>query len=134
MELRPYLKFSGTCEEAMSRYREILGGEITLYRYSEAPMEVPENYRNKILHAEFVFDGNTLLACDDFPGQQLTDSGAVSLTLEFKDKEQAENIFVKLADAGTVIMPFEKQFWNTYYGQVTDKFGKSWMVNCPVDQ
>jgi len=40
MKLNPYLSFAGTCEEAMTTYAKILGGEIiAMMTYQDMPME-----------------------------------------------------------------------------------------------
>ena len=44
-------------------------------------------------------------------------------------EEDAKKLFNSLAEGGNVLMPIEKQFWNAYYGKLTDKFGVGWMVN-----
>ena len=37
MSLHPYLFFSGTAREAMTRYQEILGGELEIMTAAEMP-------------------------------------------------------------------------------------------------
>ena len=34
-----------------------------------------------------------------------------------------------LAEGGRIDLPLEKAPWGDYFGQLTDKFGISWMVN-----
>lgn len=134
MQLKPYLQFQDNCEEAIQWYQSIFGGDIKLNRYSEAPMDIPENHKDKILHAEFTFEGNTILACDSFPGGQITNANGISLTVEIPDEKQAEKIFGQLAKGGKITMPFEKQFWNAYFGQLEDRYGKLWMINSPFEE
>ena len=37
--------------------------------------------------------------------------------------------FAALADGGTVDVPFEKAPWGDHFGQVTDRYGVTWMFN-----
>ncbi|MBC9796107.1 VOC family protein [Sinomicrobium weinanense] len=134
MKLIPYLQFQGNCEKALQWYQSIFGGDIKLNRYSEAPMDIPENYKNKILHADFTFEDNTILACDSFPGGQISNSNGIAMTLQFTDEKQAEKIFNKLAEGGKITIPFQKQFWNAYFGQLEDRYGKLWMINSPQEE
>jgi PhnB protein len=43
--------------------------------------------------------------------------------------EETERIFNALSGEGTVTMPLEKTFWNSYFGMLTDQFGVNWMVS-----
>lgn len=130
MQLFPYLSFEGTCEEALTLYKEVLNGTIQIEsRYDDPHMEAPENYKNKILHASFKFGNNELLACDSFPGQPVNDGTRVTLCLAPESEDEARRIFDGLSAGGTITMPLEKQFWGALFGQFTDKYGISWMIN-----
>ena len=53
MQLNTYLFLDGQCEEAFTRYQQILGGEITaMIRHAGTPAEaqVPPEWRDKIMH------------------------------------------------------------------------------------
>jgi PhnB protein len=43
--------------------------------------------------------------------------------------EEGRRIFDRLAEGGTVMMPYERQFWGDDYGACTDRFGINWMVD-----
>jgi len=135
MNLVPYLHFDGNCEEALNHYKECLGGEIVgIQRYDSAPMDVPENHKNKILHARFRFGNNMIMASDVFPGEGITNDSRVELAINLSDEERTKTIFKKLSSGGTVQMPLEKQFWGALYGKFDDKFGIRWMVNCELKE
>lgn len=129
--LIPYLHFEGDCEEALNRYKEILGGKIEIRnRYDNPNMDAPENYKDKVLHARFHFGENTIMASDVFPGQSAEkSSGDVALSVTIDDLEKAEKIFKELAEGGAIGADFEKQFWGEWHGNLTDRHGIRWMVN-----
>ena len=129
--LIPYLHFGGNCEEALNRYKEILGGKIEIRnRYDDPNMDVPKNYKDKVLHARFHFGENTIMASDVFPGQPAAkSSGDVALSVTVDDLEEAEKIFEELAEGGAIGVAFEKQFWGEWHGNLTDRYGIRWMVN-----
>ena len=132
--LIPYLNFQGNCEEALTAYRKILGGSIEIIeRYDNPAMQAPEEYRDKVLHARYRFSDNEVYASDVFPGQTLGDSRNVAMSLSFAELEKAKQAFAQLADGGTVNVPFEKQFWGAWHGNLMDKFGIYWMINFEVD-
>ena len=56
LEMMPYLSFQGNCEEALHFYSDILDGRIEIVsRYDNPAMNAPEDFKNKILHAQFFF-------------------------------------------------------------------------------
>ena len=134
LELEPYLHFDGTCEEALNFYKGIFGGEITsLERYAGSPMEsqIPDFYRNKVMHAKFNAGTTRFMASDGMPGQPAPAYSGFSMSVNIpKDAARGKQVFDALSAGGKVTMPFSKQFWGASFGMATDKFGVPWMVNC----
>lgn len=131
-QLIPYLHFEGNCEEALNFYKDILDGAIEIVtRYDNPAMEAPEHYKDKILHARLYFNDNVIYASDVFPGQAAhKNSGDVALSLSVTSPETGKLIFDKLSGGGKVNVPFEKQFWGDWHGNLIDRYGIRWMVNC----
>ena len=44
-----------------------------------------------------------------------------------------EGYWMRLTEAGEVVMPLEKQMWGDVYGLLTDRFGISWHINIAGD-
>ena len=49
--------------------------------------------------------------------------------MDFDTVEEAESIFIALAEGGKVTMPFSPVFWAKKFGMLIDKFGVSWIIN-----
>jgi PhnB protein len=132
MELEPYLHFSGNCEEALNFYKGVFGGEFTLNRFEGSPLaaEFPPDYANKIMHANFTSPSLKFMAADGRPASTHEGSGRISLSLGGSDVVAGKRVFDALAAGGTIVVPFQKMFWGATFGQLTDKFGIEWMVNC----
>jgi PhnB protein len=132
MKIIPYLSFNSNCEEALKTYQKILGGEVEIRtRYDNPAMKAPEHYKNKVLHARFHFDNESVYASDVFPGSEVNDqNNNIALSLDVTDVDRAKKIFSQLSEGGKIKVPFEKQFWGEWHGNFTDRFGISWMVNC----
>src|SRR5579875_2106139 len=66
MQLEPYIYFYGRCEEALEFYKNAIGGTYELNRFEGSPMaeHMPENLRNKIMHATFKGEGIEFMASD----------------------------------------------------------------------
>lgn len=135
MKLIPYLNFEGVCGDAIVFYQTVFGGDIVHKSlYGDAPMDIPEEHKDKIMHCQLDFGDNTLMACDVFPGTKIDEGSGITLSLGFDEEQQAREIFDKLADGGQVTMPFEQQFWGAWLGQVFDKFGKNWMISTNIHE
>ncbi|SRR6266496_1631435 len=132
MQLNPYLSFNGQCEEAFKFYQQILGGNIqTIMTWGDSPMadQVPSEWRDKIIHVTLIVGDTALLGADAPPDRYEKPKG-FSVTIQINDPAEAEPIFNKLAENGTVQMPFQKTFWAAGFGMCVDRFGIPWMVNC----
>jgi PhnB protein len=132
VQLNPYLLFNGQCEAAFRFYEKALGGKIeTMMRHGDSPMaqQVSSEWRNKIMHARMVVDGQVLMG-SDAPADRYQEPSGFSLSLGVKDPAEAERLFNELAQSGKVQMPLQKTFWAVRFGMLVDRFGIPWMVNC----
>ncbi|MDO9376154.1 MAG: glyoxalase/bleomycin resistance/extradiol dioxygenase family protein [Ferruginibacter sp.] len=131
MKLNPYLHFKGNAEEALNFYATCLNGDITqIGRYGDSPMASDEDWKQKIMHARLVFDGNLIMVSDVFKGQEVSTEGNIQMSVEVDNLTQLETVFYKMADGGVVTMALQDTFWGARFGMLKDKFGVSWMFNC----
>jgi PhnB protein len=132
MEANPYLSFNGTCAEALKFYEQTLGAQIeAVMKYEGSPMaeHAPPGWTDKVMHARFKIGNNVLMAADSPPGHYSQPAG-ISLSVSLNDSAKGEQIFNKLAEGGSVRMPFAPTFWAKGFGMCVDRFGIPWMVNC----
>ncbi len=133
MKLITYLSFAGNCEEAMNFYKEALGAEIIMVsKMGDSPMEVPENLKDKIMHARMQIGENELYMSDTFDPSSITKGNNVSLSIQVDDTTQLEKLFTRLSAGGTVTMGLQDTFWGARFGMFVDKFGINWMFNCEL--
>ena len=128
--LNPYLTFSGNCREAMNFYKECLGGELTMIVVGESPVanQVPAAMKDKLLHSSLKTAGLEIMATDMQP-ETLNEGNAVHLCLVCKTEDETKSLFEKLSAGGKVKQPLHEMFFGLI-GTFTDKFGKSWIVEC----
>ena len=132
MQLNPYLLFNGQCEAAFKFYERCLGGKIeAMLNHAGTPAEqqVPPEWRDKILHARLVVNGEALMG-SDAPSDRYEAPKGFSVSVQVKDPSDAERIFKALSEKGTVQMPIQQTFWSPRFGMLVDQFGIPWMVNC----
>ena len=129
--ITPYLFFPGNCEEALTFYKDVFGGEITsIQRFGDASMPVEDNYKQKIMHAELSFNGMKLMFSDGAPHKNITPGDNVHMNLEFDDETAMRLIWGKMEAEGNVHMSLQDTFWGAIFGQLEDKFGIRWMMSC----
>ena len=130
--VKPYLSFNGNCDEAINYYKDILGGEILfIQRYGESPMP-SEGVENLVMHTTLKVGDSVIMASDRPPGQPASAGNNVSLAVGIDEPTQADAMFAKMAEGGSITMPIQETFWATRFGMVTDKFGINWMFNCEL--
>jgi PhnB protein len=129
--LNPYLTFSGNCREAMTFYKECLGGKLTLQTIGESPMadQMPSQMKDSILHATLTMDRLIILATDCVPDNGLIKGNGVSLCLNFNSDGEIRTCYASLAAGGKTTQPLENTFWGAIFGGLTDKFGNHWLLN-----
>ncbi|WP_080055345.1 VOC family protein [Spirosoma aerolatum] len=131
-QINPYLNFNGNCREAMTFYRECLGGELNLQTIGESPIgdQMPDEIKERILHAGLTKDGNLLLMGSDMMGSGLIVGNSVTLSINCRSEKDIHQFFSKLAEGGQIRDPLSDMFWGALFGSLTDKFGLSWVLNC----
>ncbi len=135
MQVRPYLFFDGSCEEASQYYRRALGAEVQmLMRFKDGPPNAggegcapAPGTEQKIMHMSLKI-GNTVLLASDGRCQGKPNFQGFALSLSAANDAEAERLFAVLADGGQVQMPMAKTFFASRFGIVADRFGVMWMI------
>ena len=131
-QLNPYLKFNGNCREAMAFYQQCFGGELTMTVVGESPMAeyMPKEAQSNILHSELSIDKLRLFASDMMDGEPRPGNNtALCFNGTTQDVTEA---FTKFSEGGKVDHPLEKTYFGMF-GDLTDKFGISWMFQSDPD-
>ncbi len=131
MDVQPYLQFDGRCEEAIEFYKTALGAEVeALMRFKDSPdprMQPGPGVEDKVMHACFRVGDSRIMASDGFCKGKPSFQG-FSMTLQPKDRPEAERLFAALGKGGQVQMPLGETFFSPGFGVVADPFGVSWMI------
>lgn len=135
-QINTYLTFSGNCNEAMTFYKNCLGGELTIQRINESPMseKMPEKMRDCILHSTLKKNELVLMGSDMVPETGLVKGNAVSLILNCSSEEELNECYNKLSAGGKSEHPVEITFWGAMFGDLTDKFGNHWLLHFDKSQ
>jgi PhnB protein len=130
MKLYTYLNYGGNCRQAFEFYVEHLGARISeLTTHGELPdaSNVPQDWRNAVLHARMEI-GETMLLGADVPPERFQPMRSAYLTLIVDSSDEAERIYALLKDGGQIFMPMEETFFAHRFAMLRDRFGTSWML------
>lgn len=130
MKIQSYLSFKGQCQEALSFYQTIFGGEIiNKQTYEDKKIDIPEHYRTKLQHAELKGKGFHIMGYDASPDTPVTDGTNIQMSADLENEEKGKELFKALGKGGKVHTEFQKTSWGAYYGRITDQYGINWMIN-----
>ena len=137
----PFLLFDGNCAEAMTFYKNCLGGELTLTKLGDTPMKAqfPIEKHDRIINAQLKSAAIDFSATDWMasPTLEPRPGNTFSIYLVGEGYGELNAVFEKLSqgadkDKRTFIelrnMPFGT------YGQLTDKFGVSWIFKADIKE
>jgi len=129
--INAYLAFGGNCREAMTFYKNALGGELFMQTIEDSPMakDTPKESWHKVMHASQKNKNIVLMASDLMNNTKFTVGTAVSLSLNCDTEEEVKKCFTNLSRGGKIIMPLSEQFWGALFGIFNDRYGICWMLN-----
>lgn len=130
-QINSYLTFNGNCREAMSFYKECLGGKLTLQTIGESPLseKMPKKMKDCILHSTLTNDNLVVMGSDMVPDNGLVKGNSVSLLLKCSSEQEIKNLYKKLSSGGKSKHPLKNTFWGALFADLTDKFGNRWLLH-----
>jgi len=135
-QINAYLTFSGNCREAMTFYKDCLGGELILQTIGDSPLadKMPEPMKDCILHSTLTNGAITIMGSDMVAEKGLIKGNAVSLMLNCSSEKEIKQAYKYLAAGGESTHPLEISFWGALFGDLTDKYGNQWLLHFDKNQ
>lgn len=139
--INPYLNFAGNTEEAFNFYKKVFGGDFLgdIYRFKDTPgtEKLSAMEKEKIMHVALPMGtSNMIMATDalESMGHKLSFGNNFYISIDSESKDEADKIFIGLSEGGKVESPMKDEFWGSYFGMITDKFGVQWMISYSIPQ
>jgi PhnB protein len=116
----------------MTFYKNCLGGKLVLQTIGDTPLaaRIPRHLKELVLHSTLTKGRLILMGTDIVPDTGLIRGNAVSLSLLCNNEKELRNCFKKLSEGGKAEHLPEITFWGFFFGDLTDKFGNHWILNC----
>jgi len=129
--ISPYLTFDGNAREAMTFYRNALGGELSLMAVKDTNMgsQCMGTDENAIMHSSLIKDSLVLMASDMIGNRTLQLGNNFAISVNCSSEEEINTFYKNISAGGEIIDPLKIQFWGALFGVVKDKFGMVWMFN-----
>ena len=130
-QINSYLTLNGNCREAMTFYKDCLGGDLSFQTIGESPLadKMPAQMKDRILHSTLT-NGAAIIMASDMVGENgLTKGNSVSLILNCSSEDEIRILYTKLSEGGKQDHPLELSFWGALFGDLTDKFGHHWLLH-----
>lgn len=129
-KITPFLWFDIQAEEAMPFYTSGFKDSkiISIKRYPDGPLEGPmKGMEGKVLSGVFELAGQQFMALDGGPYFKFTP--ATSLFVNCETEAEIDQLWAKLAERGSILMPFQAYPFSPKFGWLMDKYGISWQLN-----
>ena len=94
-------------------------------------MGIAEEFGHLIMHMALPIGSSVLMGSDHVEGfsPPLVVGNNFSISIHPDSREDADAIFEKLSDGGSVSMPLQETFWGAYFGALKDRYGVNWLIN-----
>ncbi len=127
LTVTPFLLFDGNCAEAMTFYRQCLGGELTLTKLGDTPMkdQMPPEQHHKIIYAHLK-SGTIEFSATDWlhPTRMPKQGNTVALYLVGGAYNELKGVFDKLSEgADSELLDALREMPFGIYGHLADKYG-----------
>jgi PhnB protein len=126
----PHLNFHGTAREALEFYRTVFGGELSVITYADMGNADADTAQHIVWGQVAAPNGFRIMAYDAYPGLPW-DQGQDPFFVSVRGTDAGEltTYWKKLSEGATVRQPLEPSPWAPLYGQLTDRFGVTWVLD-----
>jgi PhnB protein len=130
VRLNPYLNFKDNAREAMTFYRSVFGGELTISTFADLNAPVEPTEKDLVMHSMLEAANGLVLMGADTPSHMAHEQPAgFSVSLSGDDDTTLRGFWDGLAAGGNVTMPLDTAPWGDSFGMLVDKFGITWLIN-----
>lgn len=134
INVTPHLNFRGNAREALEFYQTVFGGDLVVASYADMGNADPAS-ADQVTWGQVVSDsGFHVMAYDVYPHlpyEQGKDPFFVSV--RGTDADELQRYWDKLSEGAEVKQPLGPTQWAPLYGQLTDRFGITWVLDIAVE-
>jgi PhnB protein len=134
VDVTPHLNFRGRAREALTFYREALGGELAVVTYADAHAAQDPAEADQVMWGQVVAPNGARVMAYDVPGATAYDAGTIAffVSLRGDDADEVAALWAGLADGATILQDLGPSGWAPLYGMLRDRFGVTWVLDVAV--
>ncbi|MDT0186582.1 VOC family protein [Microbacterium sp. ARD31] len=134
VDVTPHLNFRGRAREALTFYRDALGGELVLVTYADAHAVQDPAEADQVMWGQVVAPSGVRVMAYDVPAATAYDAGTIPffVSLRGDDADEVSALWSGLADGATVLQDLGPSGWAPLYGMLRDRFGVTWVLDVAV--
>lgn len=127
--IKPYLNFSGQCEEAFRFYGSVLGATPSILRFGDLDTPTPEGFKSLVIHASISLGTYELEGADVVPGfgEALSVGNNFAVSLQLPSASAGRELYEALLAGGEFIIPYGEQDFGSI-GMLRDRYGVRWLL------
>ena len=140
-----HLNFHGDARAALTFYRSVFGGEVTIATYGDLGMPKEAPGAEDVVFGEVISEQGFRVMAYDIPGQAGGSAGGAGsmrrengvtitdqplfVSLSGETLDEVQGYWDALAAGATVVEPLAASAWSAGFGMLTDRFGVTWVVS-----
>lgn len=124
-----HLWFDDQAEEAAGFYTSLFDhSEIgTITRYGKEGYDIHAQSEGNVMTVNFTLAGQQFIALNG--GSHFQFTPAISFYVTCETEGEVDNLWRKLSEGGTEMMPLNQYDWSNKYGWTADKYGLTWQIS-----
>lgn len=130
IDVTPHLNFRGDARRALEFYRSVFGGELTVVSYADTGNDDPATADHVAYGLVVADDGFRIMAYDVYPRLEWHPGmDPFYVSVRGTDPDRLRDCWDGLAEGAEVRQPLGPSPWAPLYGQLTDRFGVTWVLD-----
>lgn len=130
INVTPHLNFRGNAREALEFYQSVFGGDLAIASYADMGNTDPAVADCVTWGQVAAENGFRVMAYDVYPNLPY-DQGQDPFFVSVRgaDADELNGYWEKLSDGAEIKQPLAPAPWAPLYGQLTDRFGVTWVLD-----
>lgn len=130
IDVTPHLNFRGSARQALELYHSVFGGDLVVFSYADMGNDDPATAGHVSWGQVTSPEGFRVMAYDAYPHLEW-DQGQDPFFVSVRgtDAEELTGYWKGLSEGATIRQPLEPAPWAPLYGQLTDRFGVTWVLD-----
>ncbi|GAA1749012.1 VOC family protein [Aeromicrobium alkaliterrae] len=130
IETTTHLNFRGDARAALELYQSAFGGDVVIAKHADAGGTDPDLVAWGQVTTRAGFRIMAFDVWDHLPWEQ--GDHAFYVSVRGDDADELRGYWERLSEGATILQELAPAAWSPLYGQLTDRFGVTWVLDVAV--